>query len=384
MNFDITIIGASSAGLFAAAKLSTLGFRVGVFEREKELNPARRTYIITPYLADIFENIPESLILNRVATMAVETANSVVEISLKQPDLIIERNQLIRLLEGRAKAAGATIHYGYRFLEIQEVNNKPEVIIEDENGETIQISTNILIGADGAFSPVAKAASIKLSDRVPLMQAEISLPENWDPNVTKVWFNVDETKYFYWLVPESQEQAVVGLIANQRADARQVLDKFLEKHGFEVLAYQAGQAAMHTPDLKPWSKVGEMPVMLIGDAAGQVKVTTVGGTVTGFWGAQAVVDALSNGTDYSANLKALKKELDLHWFIRLLLERLDNAGYDYLVESMNAGIRNFLGNHTRDEMAGEFWKMIFIQPRFIPLGLRLLWPFAKNRSSTSG
>ena len=115
--------------------------------------------------------------------------------------------------------------------------------------------------------------------------------------------------------------------------------------------------------------------MLIGDAAGQVKVTTVGGSVTGFWGAQAAVDAVLNGKTYAEELRPLKRELDLHWFIRLLLERLDNRGYDYLVNSMNPGIQDFLGKHTRDEMAGEFWKMVFIQPRFIPLGLRLLWPF---------
>ena len=58
MNLDIAIIGASSSGLFAAEKLALAGKKVGVFEREKELNPTRRTYIITPYLADIFDNFP--------------------------------------------------------------------------------------------------------------------------------------------------------------------------------------------------------------------------------------------------------------------------------------------------------------------------------------
>ena len=375
MNLDIAIIGASSSGLFAAEKLALAGKKVGVFEREKVLNPSRRTYIITPYLTDILDNIPEDLILNRVSTMAVETSQAVVDIRLKQTDLIIERNQMINVLADRALAAGAEIHFGYRFLEFKQIENETGLVLVNPSGEEVQIDAKTIIGADGAFSQVAKAASINPPTQVPLMQAEIAMPDGWDPNVTKVWFDIDETRYFYWLIPESEKQAVVGLIANERTDAREVLDRFLQKYDFEPLAYQAGQAAMHTPGLKPWGKVGNLPILLIGDAAGQVKVTTVGGSVTGFWGAQAAVDAILNDKSYAEELRPLKRELDLHWFIRLLLERLDNRGYDYLVNSINPGIQNFLGKHTRDEMAGEFWKMVFIQPRFIPLGLRLLWPF---------
>lgn len=375
MDFDTVIIGASSSGLFAAEKLALAGLEVGVFEREKEISPNRRTYIITPFLADVLDDIPDDLILNRVSTMAVETPQAVVDIRLNQPDLIIERNQMIEVLAERAQAAGVNIHLGHRFQGFEQNNKEPELVLEDQSGETVQVSAKFVIGADGAFSRVAKAASISLPSRVPLMQAEISLPDGWDPTITKTWFDTGETRFFYWLIPESDEQAVVGLIANERSDARQVLDRFLAKHDFKPLAFQAGQAAMHTTNLKPWGKVGNLPVMLVGDAAGHVKVTTVGGTVTGFWGAQAAVDSILEGKSYAEKLRPLKRELDLHWFIRLLLERLDNRGYDYLVDSINPGIQEFLGNHTRDEMAGVFWKMIFIQPRFIPLGLRLLWPF---------
>lgn len=375
MNLDIAIIGASSAGLFAAEKLAQAGLHVGVFEREKELYPSRRTYIITPYLADIFDNIPDNLILNRVSTMAVETSQAVVDIRLKQPDLIIERSQMIAVLAERAQAAGAKIHFGTLFQGFQQTENGTVLLLRGPSGMDVQVAARTVMGADGAFSQVAKTASITQPSQVPLMQAEIALPDDWHPEVTKVWFDTDETRFFYWLIPESDKQAVVGLIANERSNARQVLDRFLEKHNFQPLKYQAGQAAMHTPGLKPWGKVGNLPVLLVGDAAGHVKVTTVGGSVTGFWGAQAAVDSILNGKSYAEELRALKRELDLHWFIRLLLERLDNRGYDDLVKSINPGIQDFLGQHTRDEMAGEFWKMIFIQPRFIPLGLRLLWPF---------
>ncbi len=372
MEFDVAIIGASSSGLFLAEKLAANGLRVGVFERQKELKPARRTYIITPHLDHVFGGVPDELILHRIRTIGVETSDSSVEIPLRQDDLIVERSRLIEYLARAAEMTGAKIHYGHRFIGFADPGDTKEILLRDVWGEPLKVKASVIIGADGAFSEVAEAAGIKRPKTVPLMQAEIALPPDWDPSLTKVWFDVDETRFFYWLIPESEQRAVVGLIANETSDSRQVLDRFLDKFGFEVLAYQAGQAAMHQPGLKPWGQVGDMPVLLVGDAAGQVKVTTVGGTVTGFWGAQAAADALLNGSTYARNLQTLKRELDLHWYIRFLLERLDNRGYGNLIEAINENVIDFLGKRNRDEMAGAFWQLIFLQPRFIGLGLRLL------------
>ncbi len=372
MEFDIVVVGASSSGLFVADTLARNGFRVGVFERQKELNPARRTYIITPHLDNVFGGVPEDLILHRIKTMAVETSSAVVDIPLREPDLVVERNQLINYLRKKAEESGVEIHYGARFIRFEQNGNSTELVLNNSESGEVRVRANAVIGADGAFSKVAEEAGIKLPATVPLTQAEIRLPEGWDPAVTKVWFDVDETRFFYWLIPESEDRAVVGLIANERSDAREVLDRFLDKFSFELLRYQAGQAAMHQPGLKPWGEVGGIPVILVGDAAGQVKVTTVGGTVTGFWGAQAAANSLMNGSGYSNKLRPLKRELDLHWLIRFLLERLDNQGYDILVDSINENVINFLGMHNRDEMAGAFWKLPFLQPRFIGLGFKIL------------
>jgi flavin-dependent dehydrogenase len=241
----------------------------------------------------------------------------------------------------------------------------------DSHNEYIEADT--IIGADGAFSRVATLAGIEQPPTVPLAQAEIELGD-WDPAVTKVWFDVEKTRFFYWLIPESETRGVVGLIGEEDADVRAQLDSFLQAHGYEPLAYQSGRASLHRPLLRPWGRVGALPVYLVGDAAGQVKVTTVGGTVTGFWGARAVVDAILNGGTYSRTMRPLKRELDIHWFIRLLLERLGNPGYDRMVELINPAVVDFLASRNRDEMAGAFWKLLLLQPRFAGFATRFLAP----------
>jgi flavin-dependent dehydrogenase len=166
---------------------------------------------------------------------------------------------------------------------------------------------------------------------------------------------------------------VVGLAGQNHGLTHVLLQRFLDRHGFRPISYQDAHVAMHHPGLRPWGRVGLAPVLLVGDAAGQVKVTTVGGTVPGLWGASAAVRALVRGTSYARELGPLKRELDLHWLIRLVLDGLGNAHYDRLVAHLNVAVRDFLGRRNRDQMAGQSWKLPFLQPRLLALGLRHLF-----------
>ncbi len=388
MNFEVVIIGASSAGLYAGALLAEKGVHVALFEREGKIDPQRRTYIITSGLERVLGEIPYGLVKYQVSALAVETNNEEVTIPLVDDDLVLERNEMRQALADRARQAGAALHLGLAFEGFREVDGLTQLVFKSRDGEERLVRAETAVGADGAFSAVAQAAGIPRPAAVPIIQAEINLPSGWTRGLTKVWFDVVNTRYFYWLIPESESRAVVGLISEPGRDVQALLERFLEKHSFRPLGLQSGQAAMHHPQLEPWGRVGDTDVLLVGDAAGQVKVTTVGGTVTGFWGARAVAEAVTTGIGYQAALQGLKKELDLHWRIRSLLERLDNGGYDRLVANISPRVIRFLGKYDRDAMRGNFWKLAFLQPRFIPLGLQLLFrkagpdplPYSKDRS----
>ncbi len=371
MNLDVAIIGASSAGLYAAEQLARAGQRVGVFEQQAEPASARRTLIVTSQLQRLLDYIPDAAVLHRIHVMAVTTPSATLRVELQDPDLIVERGCLAHLLADRAQEAGAELCYGYRFQGLKP-HPRGVALHFAANGETATVAAQAVIGADGLFSDVAVAAGIKHPPTVPILQAEVRLPPDWEPTISQVWFDADETRFFYWLIPESKERGVAGLVGDDWAKTRYLLQRFLDRHGFQHLAYQGALVAMHHPQFRPWGRVGAAPVLLVGDAAGQVKVTTIGGTVSGLWGAAAAVRALLRGTSYARELRPLKRELDLHWFIRLLLDRLDNPGYDRLVSSITPAVQQFLSRHNRDEMAGNLWKLPLHQPRMLALGLRLL------------
>ena len=371
MKYDVVVIGASSAGLYAAEILAKSGKRVAVFERAESFAPEIRTYIITPGLFRVMPDIESELILHKINAIHLQASRECAAIKLSSPDLIVERVQLITTFVKRAKKAGVEIHFGSEFKGLTIESGITRIKILSNSAEKL-IKADCLIGADGVASAVGKAAALPNPPTVTLLQAEINLPANWDPGVVKVWFDFGDTPYFYWLIPYSETKAVVGLITQPGANIRVLLDRFLAEKNFHPLFYQSGQAALYSPGNRIESRIGDLTILLVGDAAGQVKVSTVGGTVTGLFGGQAAARSILDGVTYQITRLSSKRELDVHWFIRELLEKMDQKDYERLVKLISPNVQSFLCRYDRDAMRRQFWKLILIQPRFIPLGLQLL------------
>ncbi len=365
MKLDVAVVGASSAGLLAAERLARSGARVSIFERADRLAPPRRTLIITPQLNRLLGNLPPAIVMHRTPIMAVESRHASVEVPLKEADLIVERACLINYLAERAQSGGATLHLSSRFAGIEPGATGAVLHLRRSDGSDVDHVAGAVIGADGAFSSVGAAAGIPRPSTVPILQAEVGLPPGWNPAMTKVWFDTDATRFFFWLVPESSERGVIGLIGDNRREAREIIELFVRQVGAKVDAYQGARVAMHNPGLRPWSRVGSAPILLIGEAAGQVKTSTVGGTVAGLWGAVAATRSLAEGMSYAQALRPLKRELDVHWFLRNLLDRFDNRDYDRLIRAMSQGTRTFLAQHDRDSMAQAIWKLPFCDVRLV-------------------
>jgi flavin-dependent dehydrogenase len=155
--------------------------------------------------------------------------------------------------------------------------------------------------------------------------------------------------------------------------------------GLSPLEYQSGVAALYEKDLASEMRWGDLRILLVGDAAGQVKNSTVGGTVTGFAGSLAAVKAIREGSSYRQTSKLVDRELKRHYFIRKLLNEMTTGDYQKLLSLLNQPVHRFLSENDRDAMRDRFWKLPFLQPGFIPLGLRLLLRsiFRSSRVPTS-
>ncbi len=363
------VVGASSAGLYAAELLARAGRRVRVIEQRDRLDPEPRTLIVTAQLERLLGPLPH-VVRHRIPIMQVVCGDVQVRVPLAEPDLVVDRAALTAWLAARARAAGAAIEFGCRFGGVEPHGEGTWVhFARRGGGQRERCFASAVIGADGAHSRVARAAGLRSPPSVPIVQAEVELPAGWDADAAAVWFQPETTRFFFWLVPDAGRRAVIGLIAESGPQARAQLDRFLRRFPVEPIRYQAARVALYHPSLRPHGRAGGggAPVMLVGDAAGQVKVSTVGGTVTGLRGAQAAAGALAQGVSYWRALAPLVGELNLHYRIHQALARFDADGYRRLVQSLTPRAVAFLSRQCRDEMAGRLWQLLLAQPRFVLL-----------------
>ncbi len=381
MTRDVIVVGASSAGLYAAIQLARAGKRVAVFEQAQEINPARRTLIVTPHLRQLLPSLPANVILHHIRDLVLTSPGAETRVTLRDPDWIVERRALILHLAEQARAAGVEIVTDRRFRALSPQGEAVQLEFQNSARERMVETADAVIAADGVFSDVALALGLRHPPSAPILQAEIELPKNWDPAATQVWFDTNETRFFYWLIPESAARAVVGLVGDARAQMKPLLQRFMARHGLLPLAYQGARIAMYEPGLRVEARAGNARVLLLGDAAGQVKVTTVGGTVSGFLSAAAAARALVQNTAYARTLRAVNGELKLHWRMRAGLDRFDNAAYDDLIRGVTPRVREFLSAHNRDEMADALWQLPLSEPRTALLLPRIVLQMLKPRAS---
>jgi flavin-dependent dehydrogenase len=353
--------------LYTAVHVAKGGRSVRVLESKPTLDPAPRTLIVTDHFKSQISPAARGSILNEIRRFELFTDGRSAQVSLKQPDLIIERSRLIRALAEEAESAGAKIEYDTRFLGLAPNGHGLKVQV-GQGRDRREIHADHLVGADGATSRVAKAAGWPPVETVPLMQALVKLPKDCPADTTRVWFVPDDTPYFYWLIPESAERGALGVIGEHGKNTKVCFDRFLEKKGFEPLEWQGARIPVYKQWVPVKRAVGNGEVYLVGDAAAQVKVSTVGGIVTGFRGARGVADAiLQNG---AKELRALRRELSTHWLIRRTLHHFQQEDYSHLVDLLNLSTRESLGEISRDESTRLLWSVFRRQPRLVLLGLR--------------
>ena len=365
---DIAVVGASTSGLYTALLLAREEREVTVYERGQDLVPAPRALIVTSAMRDYLGDVGSSAITNQVERYELYANGKVGEVRLGRPDLIVERSTLVEELAERAQRAGATIRLGARFNGMGRAAKGIALDISTRNFSE-RVEARSVVGADGATSAVARHAGWDPQPTVPLLQAIVPRPEDLRPGTARVWFVPEDTPYFYWLIPESDDRAALGVIGERTSDLRARFDRFLEKRGMQAIEYQGARIPRYERWTPVHRKVASGDVYLVGDAAGQVKISTVGGLVTGFRGAIGVADAIL-GKSSRRKLRSLKRELDAHLLVRKAVHRFGEREYCRLLDLLNDPARDSLQRHTRDEATAMLWRLALKQPRFVSLSIR--------------
>jgi flavin-dependent dehydrogenase len=152
-----------------------------------------------------------------------------------------------------------------------------------------------------------------------------------------------------------------------------MIDTFAAGERLEILGYQGACI----PEYDGWTparrRLGRVPVHLVGDAAGHVKVTTIGGLVNGLWGAEGAVEHLAGRRRLRSSYRSLRGELGLHLLIRRVLHTFSTEDYRELLAMLDDVSRATLGRIERDRALALVIRLLLRRPRFASLALKGLF-----------
>ena len=356
----VSIVGAGPVGGYLAYLLAKNGEKVDIYEEHAEIGkPVQCTGVVTSALTDILGfDVNKRFILNEINRIKILSPDQdFLELELKQGDIVLDRFEFDKFLVGKAMNNGAELFSGYKFLS----NWGGKIKFKKRFGGHIARKQDILIGADGVLSRVAKANNLFLGRKfVQGVQARVYGFN--EINRVEIFLGFGE---FLWVVPEGNGIARVGLVGNTSRDLRDLLNKFLCEKKLKAIDFQSGLIPLYYPKVR----TKDRDIFLVGDAATQVKATTYGGIIPGLMAAKELAGSIleDSGKSYEQRWrKIIGKELRAHLFMRQCMNRFSARDYDRLV-NLCKNCKDILENGNRDFPAKFLLRMAIKEPNLVGL-----------------
>jgi len=359
----VAVVGGGPSGSCAAEVLAKAGIQTWLFERKLD-NAKPCGGAIPLCMVSEFE-IPEEIIDRKVRNMRmISPSNREVDIHLdNQAEYIgmCRREVLDDYLRNRAAKLGANLINGL-VTKIETGNQRqgPYTLTYSDyaagaaTGEAKSLEVDLIIGADGANSRVAKAmdagdynVAIAFQERIKLPPEEMKYYEN----LAEMYVGTDVSPDFYaWVFPKYDHVAVgtgtmqenQSLIKSLQVGIRERAKKRLLNG--EVIKVEAHPIPEHP---RPRRVVGRMA--LVGDAAGYVTKSSGEGIYfaakSGRMCAEQVVKASSSGSK-------IPSEKDLKVYLKIW-DKQYGATYKVLEILQNIFYRNDAAREAFVEMCDD-------------------------------
>jgi digeranylgeranylglycerophospholipid reductase len=289
---DIIVVGAGPAGAFSALQAAKLGARVMLYEEHGEIGvPSHCTgHVSLAGMKRLKLDLPEEIFENKIrAATFYSPSGHPFSIRFSSPvTCVINRRLFDQYLAQRAIEEGVELVHNARVdsLLIEKGAVKGAMVRRKRNTE--RVMSRVVIDAEGVSSSLLKRAGIPSLNRqmtVNGVQAEVDRVDGIEGDTVEVFSgSAYAPGFFAWIVPKNDGTAKIGLGAT-RGNQRDLLRHFIRHHPVasqRIKQSHVTSLVYHSIPLGgPIARAFYNGLLIVGDAASQVKPTTGGGIIMG-------------------------------------------------------------------------------------------------------
>ena len=389
---DALIVGAGPSGCRTAWKLAEAGYSVAIAEEHERVgDPCQCAGLVTPRTFD-YLGYRQPVLQEMRGARVWGPHDSYLEFeALETKALVIDRSALDRSIAARAEQAGAEIWTGTRYTRGWRDNGGMVAELQSQSG-TRQVQAQLLIGADGPASRVARDAG--LHNRREVMAAfggDVSGYAAREGYVDIFVGSELAPRFFGWAIPTGPDTGRLGVATTLPHRPRKFFRSYF-REGAPSKVLNGAKLTARVSGLIPFGlrePAFADHVLLTGDAAGLAKPTSGGGIYTGLVSADAAAEtaiaALEAG-DLSAGRLAgyqqklrdrIAGELQLGARLRRAFLALDDAQLAEIIRMLGdpavlAAIRRA---GDLDYASRAAFAVLKAQPKLVKFAPLLLKPF---------
>ncbi|SFM91838.1 geranylgeranyl reductase family protein [Methanolobus profundi] len=352
--YDVIVVGAGPIGSTAARYAAMNGARTLMVEDHSSIgSPVGCTGLLSTRAVSECDVEPsDDFVFNSVRGAFVHPMNGdrLPIDGKKTKAYVVSRKMFDRQLGAMALGEDVDLWLNTRATGI-ETSGKIQRLSVIREGRTETIEANVIIAADGVRSRIAKMAGLgNVSKVLPGIQAEVPYRSD-DTDFVELFVGSQVPGFFGWTVPVNESISRVGMAVDPKygINAHEVLEELLINNKHVASRYGGGKLdlVMGGIPLGPLEKTYSDGVIVVGDAAGQVKPTSGGGIYTGAVcakiagevAAKAVSEENSSSnflSEYDKRWRGkIGKELSMGMRIHNFIGGLEDSELDELIGSMN-------------------------------------------------
>lgn len=287
---DVLVLGLGPAGASAAEAAARRGCRVIALDRKREAGVPVQCAEFVPAMLPV----DGAVLRQRIDAMATFVEDDAVNLQPNFPGHMLDRAAFDASLVERAAQAGADCRFGRSVVRIAK-NGVAHL------GDGGVIAARVIVGADGPRSRAGRAIGSVNTGMVETRQITVALRRAHA--ATDIFLSADIPGGYGWLFPKGEVANLgAGVAPAHKARLKSIVARLHaglgERVGREILALTGGAIPVGGM-LKPWGRLGDVLVLLAGDAAGLANPVTGAGIAAAVQSGRLAGEAAARGAPES-------------------------------------------------------------------------------------